>query len=129
VPNAPVTSVDGYIAARSAPVRRVLGRVRRAIRAAVPGVEERISYGIPAYALKGRTFLYFAAWKRHYSLYPAGKRLVAAFAHALTPYDVKGSTIRFPLSEPVPSALIARLARFRAKEIAGRASNASRRAR
>jgi uncharacterized protein YdhG (YjbR/CyaY superfamily) len=33
---------------------------------------------------------------------------------------VAKGTIRFPLSQPVPVKLIGRLAKFRAKEIAGR---------
>jgi len=34
---------------------------------------------MPAYKLRGGVVLYFAGWKQHYSLYPAGERLVAAF--------------------------------------------------
>jgi len=37
-----------------------------------------ISYKIPAYKLYGGIVLYFAGWKQHYSLYPAGERMLAA---------------------------------------------------
>jgi uncharacterized protein YdhG (YjbR/CyaY superfamily) len=60
--------------------------------------------------------LYFAGWKRHYSLYPAGERLAAAFVDRLAPYKVRKGTIQLPLSEPVPVKLIERIAKFRAKE-------------
>ena len=60
--------------------------------------------------------LYFAGWKQHYSLYPAGERLVAAFKDQLASYKVSKGTIRFPLSEPVPVKLIERIAKFRAEE-------------
>ncbi len=63
--------------------------MRSAIRKAVPGAEEVISYQIPAYKLHGRAVLYFAGWKQHYSLYPATDRLVAAFKDELAPYEVK----------------------------------------
>jgi hypothetical protein len=43
--------------------------------------------------------LYFAGWKQHYSLYPAGERMVVAFKDQLASYKVSKSTIRFPLSE------------------------------
>ena len=66
------------------------------------------------------TVLYFAGWKQHYSLYPAGARLVAEFQNELAPYEISKGTIRFPLAEPVPVKLITRIARFRAKEAAGR---------
>jgi uncharacterized protein YdhG (YjbR/CyaY superfamily) len=73
---------------------------------------------MPTYKLDGRLVLYFAGWKRHYSLYPATGHLVAAFQNALAPYEISKGTIRFPLSEPVPVELIERIAKFRAKEAA-----------
>jgi len=110
-------SVDEYIAAQPKDVQRVLQTVRRAIRKAVPKADEVISYQIAAYKLEGGTVLYFAGWKKHYSLYPANARLVAAFKKELAPYEVNDKgTIRFPLDKPVPVTLIARLAKFRAQE-------------
>ena len=113
-------SVDDYIDSQPDEARPVLERVRRAIRTAVPEAEESISYGMPAYKLQGRAVLYFAGWKRHYSLYPAGERLVEAFREELAPYEVHKGTIRFPLFEPIPVKLIGRLAKFRAKETAAK---------
>jgi uncharacterized protein YdhG (YjbR/CyaY superfamily) len=110
-------NIDTYIAGFPRPVQTVLKRVRSTIRKAVPGAEEVISYGIPAYKLNGQRVIYFAGWKQHYSLYPSGDRLVATFKKELAPYEVNNQgTIRFPLSEPVPVKLIERIARFRAKE-------------
>ena len=94
--------------------------MRSIIRKALPGAEEVISYQIPAYKLHGRCVLYFAGWKQHYSLYPAGDQLVAAFKEELAGYKLSKGTIRFPLSEPVPVKLIERIAKFRAKEVAER---------
>jgi uncharacterized protein YdhG (YjbR/CyaY superfamily) len=113
-------SVDEYIAAQADAVQRMLGRVRSAIRKAVPGAEEVISYKIPTYKLHNCAMLYFAGWKQHYSLYPATERLLAAFKDEMAPYKVNKGTIRFPLSQPVPVKLIARIAKFRAKEVAER---------
>jgi uncharacterized protein YdhG (YjbR/CyaY superfamily) len=113
------TSVTEYIAAHPPAVQDTLNRVRSAIRKAVPRADESISYQIPAYKLNGRPVIYFAGWKRHYSLYPATKRLVAAFKDELAPYEVNDKgTIRFPHSEPVPVKLIEAIAKFRAKEVA-----------
>jgi uncharacterized protein YdhG (YjbR/CyaY superfamily) len=113
-------SVDEYIASQPEAVRSILGRVRGAIRKAVPEAEEVISYQIPAYKLQSGPVLYFAGWKQHYSLYPATGRVIAAFKDELSPYEIDKGTIRFPLSQPVPVQLIGRIARFRAKEVAGR---------
>jgi uncharacterized protein YdhG (YjbR/CyaY superfamily) len=109
-------SVDAYLQAQPLPVQPVLARVRLALRKALPRAEETISYNIPTYKLDGRAIIYFAGWKQHYSIYPASAQMVAAFATELAPYEIEKGTIRFPLAEKVPAALIERLARFRAKE-------------
>jgi uncharacterized protein YdhG (YjbR/CyaY superfamily) len=110
-------SVDEYMASQPEAVRGLLRRVRRTIREALPRAEEAISYNIPAYKMDGGAVLYFAAWKEHYSLYPATGRLVAAFKDELAPYEISKGTIRFPLSEAIPLKLIGRIAKFRAKEV------------
>jgi uncharacterized protein YdhG (YjbR/CyaY superfamily) len=117
-------SVDEYITAQPEDVQAILERVRGAIRRAVPGAEEMISYQIPTYKLHGGRVLYFAGWKQHYSLYPASDDLVEAFKDDLAPYEIDKGTIRFPLSQPVPVTLIERIAKFRAKEAAARSKRA-----
>lgn len=114
-------SVDEYIATHAPDVQAVLQRVRSTIRKAIPKAEEAISYQIPTFKLHGTYAVYFAGWKRHYSLYPARRSLVAAFKDDLAPYAVNKGTIRFPLSEPVPVKLIGRIAKFLAKEADARA--------
>jgi uncharacterized protein YdhG (YjbR/CyaY superfamily) len=113
-------SVDEYIALQPGPSRAVLEQVRSAIRKALPKAEETISYKIPAYKLDGEPVIYFAGWKKHWSLYPASGLLVEALQKELAPYEISKGTIRFPLSGPVPVKLVERIAKFRAKEIGGR---------
>ncbi len=111
-------SVDQYLACQPEAMRSVLRRVRSAIRKALPGAEEVISYQLPAYKLHGGRALYFAGWKRHYALYLGTARFVEEFKNDLAPYEVSKGTIRFPLSRPVPVKLIERIAKLRAKELA-----------
>jgi uncharacterized protein YdhG (YjbR/CyaY superfamily) len=113
-------SVDEYIASQPDAIRPILGQVRNAIRKAVPEAGEVISYNIPTYKLQGEPVLYFAGWKQHFSLYPVSASLLAALRHDITSYVVNKSTMRFPLSQPVPVKLIGRIAKFRAKEVAAR---------
>jgi uncharacterized protein YdhG (YjbR/CyaY superfamily) len=115
-------SVSGYLAAQPKAAQGALRRVRSVLRKALPGAREVISYGIPAYELQGRRVLYFAGWKRHYSIYPVSARLIAAFGDALASYEYNAKgTLRLPLDEPVPARLLARIAKFRVKEEAVRA--------
>ena len=118
---APPKTVSEYVAAFPPGARDVLKTVRTTIRKALPDAEEAISYGMPTFRRHGSSIIYFAGWKKHFSLYPSTARLAAAFKEQLAPYEVSGKgTIRFPLSEPVPVKLIAALAKFRAKEAAER---------
>ena len=123
-------NIDAYITGFPPPVQIVLKKIRHAIRRALPGADESISYGIPTYKMHGRPVIYFAAFKGHYSIYPANARLVAAFKEPLASYEFNGKgTIRFPLDKPVPAGLIGRIAKFRANEVVVVAAGARRRAR
>jgi uncharacterized protein YdhG (YjbR/CyaY superfamily) len=115
-----IKSVDEYIASQPDGAQSALNRVRSTIRKAVPQAEETISYKMPTYRLHGERILFFAGWKRHYSLYPATKRIIATFKQELAPYEISKGTIRFPLSEPIPAKLIERIVKFRAKEVSHR---------
>ena len=109
-------SINEYLATLAKDTRAILERVRVAIRKAVPQGEEAISYQIPALKLEGSAVIYFAGWKDHYSVYPATKKVVSSFKTELANYELSKGTIRFPLSEPVPTRLIASIAKVRAQE-------------
>lgn len=121
----PFVSVTAYIAAQPKDVRAVLDKVRAAIKGAVRGLDEGISYNIPAYKLADKTVVYFAGWKKHVSIYPATKGVVTTFAKELSDYEVNDKgTIRFPLTA-VPIKLIASITKLRAKEVAEAAKPAT----
>ena len=109
-------SVDAYIAAQPHEARATLERVRGIIRDAVPDATETISYQIPCYKLGGRYAVYFAGWKSHYSVYPLTQLVHRSLEGDLAGYEVSKGTVRFPLSEPVPAALIGRIAKLLAAE-------------
>jgi uncharacterized protein YdhG (YjbR/CyaY superfamily) len=114
------SSVEEYLAQRPVSTRAALETVRGAIRRALPHADEVIAYAIPAYKLDGKVALYFAGWKEHYSLYPAGDRVLAELRKGLQPYEVQRGTIRFPLNRPVPVTLIEKIAALRADDVLGR---------
>ncbi|MFN7918516.1 MAG: DUF1801 domain-containing protein [Bryobacteraceae bacterium] len=113
-------TIDDYIATQPEAIRELLHEVRRAIREALPEAEESISYGMPTYKIDGRAVIYFAGWKKHYSIYPISAEAAKALAKQLAPFEVEKGTVRFPLSKSVPVTLIARMAKWRAKEAAQR---------
>ena len=109
-------SVDDYVATFPESAQVVLQQLRGTIRKALPEAEEVISYNMPAYRLGDRPVVWFAGWKMTYSVYPLTARLFEALKDDLAPFKVNKSTLRFPLSEPVPAKLIERIAKLRAKE-------------
>jgi uncharacterized protein YdhG (YjbR/CyaY superfamily) len=110
------STVAGYIAAAPPAARRALRRLRAAIRAAAPGITERISYRIPTFDLDGRYLLYIAAFREHVSVYPVTSGMVARYGKAIAPYRSGKGTLRFPLDAPIPAALVTRLAKVRVRE-------------
>lgn len=111
-------SVDEYISAQPTSAHSILNQVRVTLQAALPAAQEQISYNIPAYKIAGAPIIYFAGWKKHFSLYPATSGVLAACKAELANYRVNKGTIRFPLTTPVPVELIQRIAKLRAEEAA-----------
>jgi uncharacterized protein YdhG (YjbR/CyaY superfamily) len=109
-------SVAEYLASQPPAARSTLRKVRAAIRKALPKAEETLSYKIPTYRIGGKAVIYFAAWKNHYSIYPASRAMLTALKDDLVPYEIEKGTIRFPYDRTVPIALIARIAKLRAAE-------------
>lgn len=110
-------TVEAYLADVPQDVRSRLVQIRAEIRKAVPEASESISYAIPAFKFEGRPLLYFAAFKAHIGLYPMTGGIKEAFAQALEPYAQSKGTVRFAHDQPVPFALIGKLAKYRAAEI------------
>ncbi|HYD53134.1 MAG TPA: DUF1801 domain-containing protein [Gemmatimonadaceae bacterium] len=117
---APAT-VDEYIAAFPAGVRRKLTQMRRTIQRAAPGAEESIAYRMPAYKLQG-ALVYFAAHTAHIGFYPMTDGVKRRYATELADYDTAKGTVRFPLDEPLPTALIEGIVACRMEENAARAA-------
>jgi len=121
----PARTVDAYLAPLPPDERAALQWLRRHIKAAAPGAEECISYGIPAFRLDGRLLVHFGAAAKHCAFYPGA--VVESFRDELTRYDVSKGTIRFQADDPLPAALVRRIVRAQiARQEARRAAARSR---
>ena len=107
-------NVDAYIESTSGNVRTKLAKLRAAIRATAPTAEERISYGMPYYAYKGR-LAYFSAFKKHIGLY-IPTPVIEEHKNNLEAYKTAKATVRFPIDQPIPIALVKKLIKARMKK-------------
>jgi uncharacterized protein YdhG (YjbR/CyaY superfamily) len=77
---------------------------------------------MPAFRSHGGQFLVsVAAFKGHYSLFPASGRVVEALGDELTPYLAGKGTIRFPANKPLPLAMVSKIVTIRLAENAAHA--------
>ena len=107
-------SIDEYIASFPFDIQARLEAMRETIRAAAPDAEEKISYQMPTFFLKGN-LVHFAAFKLHIGFYPA-PRGIEAFQDELSQYKGSKGAVQFPLDQPLPLDLVARIVRFRVAE-------------
>jgi len=107
-------SIDEYISSFPVEIQKILEELRATIKAAAPDAEEKISYQMPAFALKG-VIVYFAAWKNHIGFYPTSSG-TQAFKRELSIYESAKGSIKFPIDRPLPLDLISKIVQFRVAE-------------
>jgi uncharacterized protein YdhG (YjbR/CyaY superfamily) len=111
------TTIDEYFAALSQDKRAALQRLRKIIRAAAPGVEERISYQLPAFRLDGQWLMWLGAAANHCAIYG----VVGTLKDELEDYDTSSKgTIRFQADNPLPATFVRKLVRARIAQNAAR---------
>ena len=107
-------SIDEYIATFPEEIQKILEELRATIRASASDAEEKISYQMPTFALKGN-LVHFAAHKKHIGFYPSPSG-IQAFKHELSIYEGAKGSVRFPIDKPLPLELISKIVKFRVTE-------------
>jgi uncharacterized protein YdhG (YjbR/CyaY superfamily) len=107
-------SIDEYIATFPEEVQKILEELRATIKASAPDAEEKISYQMPTFALKGN-LVHFAAWNRHIGFYPTSSG-TQAFTQELSIYESAKGSVKFPIDKPLPLELIGKIVKFRVTE-------------
>ena len=107
-------TVDQYIAAFPADVKKRMQQLRKTIKAAAPKAEEVISYQMPGYKYLGM-LVYFAAYKNHIGFYPGAGGVLECYKKLSSFKSAKGS-VQFPHDRPIPYDIISKIVKFRVKQ-------------
>lgn len=102
-------TVDEYLAAAPEPQRSTLLVLRSTLRDLLPDATEAMSYGMPSFVVGGKAVAGYAWSKAHCSYYPHSGSVLAELADLLDGYAWSKGTLRFPIDDPLPAELVARL--------------------
>lgn len=109
--------VDEYLRGVEEPGHGTLQTLRRTILEIVPGAEQVISYGLPAFRVGGQIVAGFAAFKNHLSYLPFSGSVLSQLADELDGYTMTKSSLHFPVDRPLPKLLVRKLIAVRLAEI------------
>jgi uncharacterized protein YdhG (YjbR/CyaY superfamily) len=109
--------VDAYFAKLEQPHRGTLEQLRQAIRTILPDADETISYGSPAFQIRGQTIAGFAAYKDHLSYLPHSGSVLSRLGDAVAGYKTSKGALQFAVDRPLPKALVKKLIDARLEEI------------
>lgn len=115
-PNEPSREVDHYLEALDEPKRSTLAQLRQTILEIVPDAEQAISYGVPAFKVRGKSIAGFAAFKDHLSYLPHSGSVFPELRHELEGYSTSSGALRFAIHEPLPKALVEKLIAVRLRQ-------------
>jgi uncharacterized protein YdhG (YjbR/CyaY superfamily) len=109
--------IDRYLAALDEPKRGTLKTLRSSIMEIVPEADQGISYGMPAFKVKGKTVAGFAAFKNHLSYMPHSGSVLATLRDDTAPYDTSKGSLKFAIDKPLPKRLVKKLISARLREL------------
>jgi len=117
VRNVSAEEVDQYLQRLEEPKRSTLEVLRRTILEIVPDAEQVISYGAPAFRVRGKTVAGFAAFQKHLSYLPFSGSVLSQLADELGGHTMTKSALHFPVDRPPPKTLVKKLIAVRLKEV------------
>ena len=109
--------IDRYLAGLDEPQRSTLEALRKSIMGVVPGAEQCISYGMPAFKVQGKTVAGFAAFKNHLSYLPHSGSVLATLPDDVAPYETSKGSLKFAINNPLPKRLVKKLVNTRMEEL------------
>lgn len=108
--------IDGYLSTLEEPKRTTLRQLRATILEIAPDAEQCISYGMPAFRLRGKLIAGFAAFKNHLSYLPHSGSVISELHDDVSGYETSKGALQFPIDVPLPKALVEKLIAVRVSQ-------------
>jgi uncharacterized protein YdhG (YjbR/CyaY superfamily) len=111
--------VDRYLDSLAEPKRTTLLQLRHEILRALPDAEQVISYGLPAFKVRGKVIAGFGAFKNHLSYLPHSGSVLRELSTELAGYSMSTGALRFDVGTPLPRVLVEKLIAVRLRQAFG----------
>jgi uncharacterized protein YdhG (YjbR/CyaY superfamily) len=108
--------IDRYLDEIEEPKRTTLQELRQSILRAIPDAEQGISYGMPAFRVRGKVVAGFAAFKNHLSYVPHSGSVFDQLGAELDGYSRTKGALHFAIDEPLPDELVEKLISVRLRQ-------------
>lgn len=108
--------IDAYLDSLEEPKRTTLSQLRQAILRVLSDAEQGISYGVPAFKVRGKTVAGFAAFKNHLSYLPHSGSVFPELPEELAGYSMSSGALRFEIDNPLPQELVEKLIAVRLRQ-------------
>ena len=108
--------IDQYLNALEESKRTTLAQLRQTILEILPEADQGISYGVPAFKIRGKTIAGFAAFKNHLSYLPHSGSVFPQLQDELKGYATSSGALRFGIDEPLPVPLVEKLIAVRLQQ-------------
>jgi uncharacterized protein YdhG (YjbR/CyaY superfamily) len=101
--------IDQYLDGLDEAKRATLAQLRQSILEVLPEAEQGMSYGLPAFKVRGKTIAGFAAFKNHLSYLPHSGSVFPQLKEELKGYPTSTGALRFDIGRPLPAPLVKKL--------------------
>jgi len=108
-------TIPEYITSAPAHAQEHLQKLYTVLKKLAPNATEAIKWGSPVFE-QGRILFAFSAHKSHINFAPTPAAL-EPFRDELAKHKTGKGTLQIPYDEPIPVALVRRIAKFRVKDV------------
>ena len=106
-------AVRKYYASATEPHKSTMLEMRKRILEIIPNAEEVVSYGMPAFKIKGVIVAGLLANKKHVGYYPFSGGILHLFPEELAKFSTTKSAIHVPIDKPLSKTLLGKLLKAR----------------